>query len=125
MARARRARTINVGNILAQYGERAAQAAKQALAENAEALAEEAKRRCPVDTGNLRDSIHVEIQNNGTRAKIVADATDEKGYPYGAIVEFAPYDKGGRPFLHPAFRAKRDELKQNVIDKVRAAVNQG
>ena len=94
---------ISIGAILQQYGERAAQAARESLLENGETVAEEAKRRCPVDTGRLRDSVHVEPKG-ANKVRIVA--------PHGT------------PFMRPALEAKREELKQHTIEKIRAAVAQ-
>lgn len=106
--------------ILSRYGDKAARAAREALAENAETLAEEARRRCPVDTGRLRDSIHVEISRNGGKAKIIADAKNAKGVPYGRYVEFSP--KIDEPFMYPAMDAKREEMKQHTINRIREAM---
>lgn len=124
MAMARRsgsAGSLNVGAILQQYGERAAQAARESLLENGETVAEEAKSRCPVETGRLRESIHVEPKG-ANRVRIVADAKAEDGYAYGGIIEYGP---NGTPFMRPALVAKREELKQHTIDKIRAALAQG
>lgn len=110
----------NVGAILRQYGERAAQAAREALLENGATVAEEAKSRVPVDTGRLRDSIHVE-QKGADKVRIVADAKSEDGYHYGRLVEYGPH---GKPFMRPALAAKREELKQHTLDKIREAITQ-
>lgn len=111
---------ISIGAILQQYGERAAQAARESLLENGETVAEEAKRRCPVDTGRLRDSVHVEPKG-ANKVRIVADAKSDDGYSYGGIIEYGPH---GTPFMRPALEAKREELKQHTIEKIRAAVAQ-
>ncbi len=113
-------RRLNLREVLARYGERAARAAKEALAENAETLAGEARLRCPVDTGRLRDSIHVEISKNGGKAKVIADAKNAKGVPYGRYVEFSP--RIDEPFMYPAMDAKREEMKQHTIDRIREAM---
>lgn len=120
MARANTARRQNISGILRQYGERAAQAAREALLENGETVAEEARRRCPVDTGNLRDSIHVERKGDNV-VRIVADAQSDDGYYYGRRIEYAP---DGQPFMRPALDAKRDEIKQHTLEKIRAAIIQ-
>ena len=111
------ARTMNVRRILEQYGERAASTAKEALAENAATLIEEARSRVPVKTGRLRDSIRAVSNANGTRIKIVADAKNEQGQAYGAVVEYSP--KINEPFLYPAFYAKRGEMVEHMKEKLR------
>lgn len=108
----------NISAILRTYGERAAQAARQALEENAEIVMEEARRRCPVDSGKLRDSIHSE-KKGANKIRIIADA-ENNGYHYARIVEYSPR---GKPFLRPALESKREEIKQNMIEKIRAALN--
>ena len=113
-------RRLNIKDILARYGNSAAMAAKKALLENAEALAEEAKRRCPVDTGQLKESIHVEMSKSGTKAKVIADAVNLKGHPYARYVEFSP--RIDEPFMYPAMESKREEMKQNTINKIREAL---
>ena len=113
---------LNVREILSRYGERAAQAARGALAENARTLTEEAKRRCPVESGRLRDSIRVEMAKSGNKAKLVADAKNEAGIPYARIVEFSP--KIDRPFMYPAMDAKYEEMKRHMIDRIREAIHQ-
>lgn len=64
----------------------------------------EAKRRCPVDSGRLR-------------ASVTHDA-DEAGAVVGTNVEYAPYVELGtryqdpQPFLVPALDAVRGELRR-------------
>ncbi len=113
-------RRQNISALLRQYGERAAQAAREALIENGETVVEEAKRRCPVDTGALRDSIHAE-QKSADKIRIVADAQAKDGYYYGRMIEYGPH---GTPFMKPALEAKREELKQHTMDRIRAAITQ-
>lgn len=108
-----------ISGLLRDYGERAKQAAIEGLLEGAEMVANEAKSRCPVDTGKLRDSIHTE--KKGNKIRVVADAKSDDGYYYGRLIEYSPK---GKPFMHPALEAKRAEVKQHVMEKIRAAVNQ-
>lgn len=122
---------VNIKRVLQLYGDKAANAARQALKENAETLMQEAKSRCPVEKGfykgrnfklkhkgRLRDSIHVE-QNKKDVMQIVADAKDDYGYPYAAIIEYAPY---GQPFMKPAYEAKKIEMIHHSKDLIRAAI---
>ena len=107
-------------NVLQVYGEKAAKAAKQALAENADELCNLARSKCPVKTGNLRDSIHVEKRRGGSVLRVVADAKDEKGRAYARVVEFSP--KIDEPFMYPAFDQLKDSMKQNVINAIKGAI---
>ena len=107
-------------NVLQVYGEKAAKAAKEALAKNADDLCNLAKAKCPVKTGNLRDSIHVEKRRGGSVLRVVADAKDEKGRAYARVVEFSP--KIDEPFMCPAFNQLKDSMKQNVINAIKGAI---
>lgn len=111
--------------ILRELGENATKAAKDALADGAEIVMQEARNRCPVYKGNdnrvvkgaLRDSIHAVKQKGGAKYKIIADATSHDGIFYGKLVEFSP--KINKPFMYPAMDARRDEVRNKIIDAVR------
>ena len=73
-----------------------------------------AKRRCPVDTGNLRNSI-------------THQQYDDKTEVIGTNVEYAPYVELGtvrmkaRPFLRPAAENHKEEYKailENELAKI-------
>jgi len=114
--------------ILRELGENATKAAKSALADGAEIIMQEARNRCPVYKGNdnrvvkgaLRDSIHAVKQKGGAKYKIVADAVSHDGIFYGKLVEFSP--KINKPFMYPAMDARRDEVRNKIIDAVREAL---
>lgn len=135
-------RKISIKAILERYGEKAAVAARQALRDNAATLVEEAKRRCPVEKGfykgrqyklkhrgRLRDSIHVENAGKDTIA-VVADAKDDKGYPYAPIVEYSSKNTinlngmiiNPLAFMKPAYEAKKVEMVNHSKDTIRAAI---
>ena len=112
---------------LREMGDHVVQAAKEALRQGAEIVVADAKSRCPVRTGKLRDSIHAEQNTSGTVYKIVADAfsVDKHGreYYYGGRVEFDP--EINKPFLYPALDAHRNEIKGMVEDAISNAIRQG
>ena len=118
---------MSASKILAELGEAATRAAKDALKDGAESVMEEAKRRCPVYDGRnphvvkgaLRDSIHMTARRGGASYRIIADAQAKDGLFYGTIVEYSPH--AGRPFLWPSLDAKRDEVRTAIADAVRAA----
>ena len=107
---------------LREIGTHVADAAKRALRNGAYAVAADAKSRAPVKTGKLRDSIKVTGNSNGAKYKISADAANN-GYRYGKIVEFRPGHE--RPFLYPALDAKRQQIRNDIADAIRNAVNRG
>ena len=115
-----------VYDILKEIGAETIEAAKEETKRQAEIIAADARQRCPVDTGALRDSIKVVEVRGGLVCRISANARNSKGkawpdFAYGQVVEFAPPNKGGRPFLYPAFDAHRDAAQQAIYDAVQKA----
>lgn len=112
---------------LHELGENVVTAAKNVLAECADIVVADAKVRCPINSGKLRDSIKAQMQRNGTVIKISASAyregRDGKKYYYGKTVEFDP--KINRPFLYPALDAHRQEIRDKIADAIRNAINGG
>lgn len=119
--------------ILQLYGQRAAEAARQSIKDNAETLVSAAKELCPVEKGfykgrqhtlkhpgRLRDSIHIEEGKKDTLL-VVADATDDKDFCYARIIEYGPR---GTPFMTPAYEAKKIEMINHSKDLIRAAIRQ-
>lgn len=101
---------------LREMGEHVVTAAKNALKDGADEVVADAKSRCPVRTGRLRDSIKAEPNRDGTAFDISANAQND-GYYYGQIVEFSP--EINRPFLYPALEANMGRIHGNI----RAAIN--
>jgi HK97 gp10 family phage protein len=84
-----------------------------ALREAADEVADEARGRVVVASGDLRDSIHVD--QDGDDVYVVAGNDDVY---YGHLVEFGSTPGGtpmpARPFLIPALEAKRDDIVRSV-----------
>lgn len=108
---------------LKEIGDHVVQAAKDALREGADILVQDAKSRCPVKTGKLRDSIMAIPKKGGAAYQISANATNEKGFAYGASVEFDP--KINKPFMYPAMDANRNAIYENVKDSISNAIRRG
>lgn len=81
-----------------------------ALKETAEQIAEDAKSRVPVDTGKLRDAIHVE-RDGLAEYRVVAG--DDEAF-YGHFVEWGGAHNAPHPFLVPAAEAARATLEQTA-----------
>jgi|GEM_PF-1714364 phage protein, HK97 gp10 family len=77
-------------------GERAA--LDRASKAYAEAVSDLAQQLAPVDTGELRASIHVEAGDVQGSHKVVASV------PYAVFVEFGTHTAAAQPFLTPAWR---------------------
>lgn len=127
----------------ATYMVKAAQSAlRLAVPDAAQVIAEEAKTIVPVDTGRLRDAIHVEPSSSGSfpqcidrdeKQQVVVSPAyasfNEYGFspPYARRIEFGfmgtdrlgrEYHQAAQPFMRPAADAKRDEAKQMIKDQL-------
>jgi HK97 gp10 family phage protein len=80
-------------------------------AKTAEHVAEAARERVPVDTGALRDAIHVEPAEHGIGEFVVAGNTEAW---YGHLVEYGTVNTDPRPFLLPAAEANRKRHAANA-----------
>lgn len=87
-------------------------AARDALAPELSAIAQDARTLCPVQSGQLQGSIGVRMQEEGAAGEVIA------GAPYAAIVELGSAARAARPFLHPAFMARRTEMAGRIADAV-------
>lgn len=94
-------------------GERVATAAKEVIRRGAEAVANDAKARCPVKTGTLRDSIKTECQDDGASYKVSA-------LYYGRIVELSP--RINKPFLFPALEQNIGNICSEMEQNIRRAL---
>ena len=56
----------------------------------------------------------------GTKIKVVADATNNDGIPYGRFVEFSP--RINEPFMYPALDAVRNIIRENVAKAVQESL---
>jgi HK97 gp10 family phage protein len=84
-------------------------AIEAALEIGAGQIATAAKSRVPVDTGRLRDAIHVE--RDGLEFEVRAGSTEVF---YGHIVEHGSTHTAPHPFLIPALEASRAAVVADV-----------
>lgn len=124
MAKSKRLRnTAFFKEIGERFGEAVSKKGKEALERGGDTIAQTARSLCPVDTGRLRDSIHVEVSAKGARVSVVADAENpQNGVKYARIVEFSP--KINKPYMIPAYDAHKQEVRESVIDAIREAVRE-
>lgn len=112
----------DVMNNLRAKGSQMEQAAKAALKTGIDRIVEDAKSRCPVKTGKLRESIKAIPIADGAIYKITASAKNEKGVPYAAIVEYSPIIN--KPFLYPAIELNRSRLHNEIKAALQNAISQ-
>ena len=113
----------NIKKLLEVYGEKAVDAGKAELKNQAGVLVEAVKSNIKtqnlIKTGNLLNSIKATANKQETEYRISADAQDKKGFYYGQILEFSP--KINKPFMYPAFL----KHQQNIRDSIMAAMRKG
>lgn len=109
---------VKLEAVLQLHGKEAVEEALEELKKGAERVVKDAKENCPVQTGALSNSIHMEANKDGSKIKIVADAQNDEEY-YGKVVEFSP--KINKPYLYPAMDKNRDQTRQNIIEAIRRA----
>lgn len=73
-----------------------------------------AKKRAPVRTGALRNSITVDFYG-------ALSAQIGPHMPYAPFVEFGTRKMTARPFLFPAFEDERPKLEQGLAEAVKGA----
>lgn len=78
----------------------------------------DAKNIVPVDTGNLRNSIHGSVEAGTSKEVVgkVATSTD-----YAPYVEFGTSRMGAQPFLWPALHKNKKRINQLFAATVTAA----
>jgi HK97 gp10 family phage protein len=89
----------------------AAEATVQSVANDA---ADKARSLAPVDTGKLRDSIHVEGEGPGADVVVSVD--------YAASIEYGSSHNDPQPFLRPAVHQAEAELPAKAAVIYRSTV---
>jgi HK97 gp10 family phage protein len=79
-----------------------------------ELIVKGAKERVPVESGRLRDAIHVETTAKGV--SVVAGSTEAF---YGHMVENGTTHSAPHPFLVPAAEAAKDEIAAEATAALR------
>lgn len=82
----------------------------------------EAKNIVPVDSGNLRNSIHGSVEKGKTTEITGKVATSTEYAPY---VEFGTSKMGAQPFLWPALRKSQKRIQQLFAAAVLSAAGKG
>ncbi len=81
---------------------------KRIVKQNGAELQAKAQRNAPVDTGNLKRSIQLEISEGGLSAKSEA------------MAEYAPYVEWGtrymeaQPYMKPAFNDQKEQFRRDM-----------
>lgn len=121
--RMRRNSTRRTMQNLREMGEHVAEAARRALKAGAYRVAADAKSRCPVDTGKLRNSIHVDADSRSKNWFHISASAENDGYDYARIVEFSP--KINKPYMYPALDANAQQIYEDARNAASRAIAGG
>lgn len=86
---------------------------QRVIDETATEIAAIARQLCPVDTGNLRDSIAV-INYSGHSSSYGMAKAVLAGMSYAIFAEFGTSTSSATPFLRPALEAVRPRLERRL-----------
>lgn len=108
----------------------------RAMRDAAKPILEDAKRRAPVLSGQLRKSIKIRSMKRVGKGRVGVIISTEKGFFkgetfYGAFHEFGTKNMPARPFIRPAFEANKaravkivgEAIKLGLEDVARGATN--
>lgn len=84
------------------------EAVKRVVKQNGAELQGKAQRNAPVDTGNLKRSIRLEIKDRGLT--VVSEATAE----YAPYVEWGTRYMGAQPYMKPAFCIQKEQFRRDL-----------
>jgi len=107
--------------LLAATGEAAENVLDQAAKAGAQVTLRAARARCPVQSGRLRESLHLKESKTKKPAQRRAyQVSHGKEEYYGVFVELGTSKMSPRPFLRPAV----DEEKRGIAQAINQAVLQ-
>lgn len=86
---------------------------KRIVRKNGAEMQGKAQRKAPIDTGNLKRSIELEVTDGGKTAEVTPTAD------YGAYVELGTRFMNAQPFLGPAFNEQKEVFKNDMRKLVR------
>lgn len=115
-----------LGNALKEVDSRVQKRiARSATAAGARVIANEAKRRVPVDTGRVKKNIRTaNLKPNQPGLQEAAVGVRVKGKTkdsafYWTQLEFGNVKMAPRPFIRPAFESKKQEAAERIKDQLK------
>lgn len=115
----------------------ATNALRRSVAAGARVIRDEAKMRAPVDTGEMRRDIKIKRERvaaglsarysvfvlSGKASRIAGKARNvDKNSFYWRFIEFGTAKMSAKPFMRPAFEAKKTEAVQKIADSLGEAI---
>lgn len=81
---------------------------KQIVKQNTAELTQGAQRKAPVDTGNLRRSITMDLSDGGLTGKVKPTAD------YASYVEYGTRFSPRQAFMAPSFNRQKEQFKRDM-----------
>lgn len=82
---------------------------------------EDAKRNCPVDTGALKQSLHLS-EGKATATKATVQVDYDKSLKYGTHVELGARGRPANPFLRNAVDDNQTRINDAIVAEISRAV---
>ena len=82
---------------------------------------EDAKRNCPVDTGALKQSLHL-TEGKATKVKATVQVDYDKSLKYGTHVELGARGRPANPFLRNAVDDNQNQINEAIVAEISKAV---
>ena len=106
---------IGLNSLILKLNKLASEDFQQELQISAQRVEDTAKQLCPVDTGNLRDSISHIVYTNGN-AEIYTNVE------YAPHVEYGTWKQRPQPFMEPAIRQETNNIITDFHNGIRRAL---
>ena len=99
----------------------AAAALMQAAKAGGKIALEDAKRNCPVDSGALKQSLHL-TEGKATNTKATVQVDYDKSLKYGTHVELGSRNRPANPFMRNAVDENQNQINDAITAELSRAV---
>jgi HK97 gp10 family phage protein len=93
-------------------------AAESTVKEGCERIEAQAKELCPVDDGDLKESINTRYEDKSFEHEgyVYADV------PYATYVELGTRNRAPKPYMYPAYKQNEEFFKQRLVELINKEV---
>ena len=99
----------------------AAAALMQAAKAGGKIALEQAKRNCPVDSGALKQSLHL-TEGKATNTKATVQVDYDRSLKYGTHVELGSRNRPANPFMRNAVDDNQNQINEAITAELSMAV---
>lgn len=82
---------------------------------------DDAKQNCPVDTGALKQSLHL-TEGKSTKTKATVQVDYDRSLTYGTHVELGARGRPANPFLRNAVDDNQTQINEAIVAEISRAV---